>query len=161
MVVSKTKIPSSTSVSPLSLSSLSPPRLGPASRSGRRIGESSPVVSSSTFYPPPPSSDRSLTHRHPSLLDLPNTSAQVSSYVPDLASPLHLSNSVPQIATAFIHLLSPGFEALGSPCLGGEWTQYVNLFPSIFWTGSPHLHRPPTALALCNFNGRRLLPLLC
>ncbi|KAG8797150.1 high-affinity Zn(2+) transporter zrt1, partial [Serendipita sp. 399] len=28
------------------------------------------------------------------------------------------------IATAFIHLLTPGFEALGSPCLTGVWTVY-------------------------------------
>ncbi|KAG8783394.1 high-affinity Zn(2+) transporter zrt1 [Serendipita sp. 411] len=28
------------------------------------------------------------------------------------------------IATAFIHLLTPGFEALGSPCLTGAWTVY-------------------------------------
>ncbi|CAG7851847.1 SubName: Full=Uncharacterized protein {ECO:0000313/EMBL:CCA68094.1} [Serendipita indica DSM 11827] len=28
------------------------------------------------------------------------------------------------IATAFIHLLTPGFEALGSPCLHGIWTVY-------------------------------------
>lgn len=29
------------------------------------------------------------------------------------------------IATAFIHLLAPAFEALGSPCLSGAWTDYV------------------------------------
>lgn len=29
------------------------------------------------------------------------------------------------IATAFIHLLSPALEELGSPCLGAEWQVYV------------------------------------
>jgi hypothetical protein len=28
------------------------------------------------------------------------------------------------IATAFIHLLAPAFEALGSECLSGAWTDY-------------------------------------
>ncbi|ORX34477.1 Zinc/iron permease [Kockovaella imperatae] len=28
------------------------------------------------------------------------------------------------IATAFIHLLAPAFEELGSPCLSGTWTEY-------------------------------------
>ena len=31
------------------------------------------------------------------------------------------------IATAFIHLLDPAIEALGSPCLTGAWTEYVCL----------------------------------
>ncbi|KAF8159626.1 ZIP-like iron-zinc transporter [Crassisporium funariophilum] len=35
------------------------------------------------------------------------------------------------IATAFVHLLAPGLEALGSPCLAGGWSEY------------------PYALALC------------
>ena len=29
------------------------------------------------------------------------------------------------IATAFIHLLSPAFEELGSECLVGTWAEYV------------------------------------
>ena len=29
------------------------------------------------------------------------------------------------IATAFIHLLSPALDELGSSCLTGTWTEYV------------------------------------
>lgn len=29
------------------------------------------------------------------------------------------------IATAFIHLLSPALDELGSPCLSAEWQVYV------------------------------------
>lgn len=32
------------------------------------------------------------------------------------------------ISTAFIHLLTPGFEALGSECLAEIWHDYVRLF---------------------------------
>ena len=31
------------------------------------------------------------------------------------------------IATAFIHLLAPAFDELGSPCLAGVWTEYVSI----------------------------------
>jgi zinc transporter 1/2/3 len=64
-----------------------------------------------------------------------------------------------QIATAFIHLLSPGFEALGSPCLSGEWTVYVIFILSIFWTSAYTVTF--TALAIGHLDGRRLLPFLC
>lgn len=41
--------------------------------------------------------------------------------------PLTLVYPLPlQIATAFIHLLAPAFEELGSECLTGAWGDYVS-----------------------------------
>lgn len=37
-----------------------------------------------------------------------------------------MSEFLLQIATAFIHLLSPAITELGSPCLGAEWQIYVS-----------------------------------
>jgi zinc transporter 1/2/3 len=37
---------------------------------------------------------------------------------------------VEQIATAFVHLLSPAFSELGSPCLNATWQGYP--FPAAF-----------------------------
>lgn len=113
---------------------------------------------------PPPSFDPSLTRHLPVALslDLRNILAQVSSYVADPAfSLIQPLNSVLQIATAFIHLLSPGFEALGSPCLSGAWSDYVKKF-CLYSAPVLTLALPIfVALALRHFNGRRLLPLLC
>ena len=53
-----------------------------------------------------------------------------------------------QIATAFIHLLSPALDELGSPCLAPEWQNYVGIsYRTILfgWLISP---RQPYALAL-------------
>jgi len=38
----------------------------------------------------------------------------------------NLSERVLKIATAFIHLLSPGLDALTRPCLSDAWRAYVN-----------------------------------
>jgi solute carrier family 39 (zinc transporter), member 1/2/3 len=38
---------------------------------------------------------------------------------------LHLT--IYQIATAFIHLLNPAIEELGSPCLSPAWQEYVSI----------------------------------
>lgn len=32
-----------------------------------------------------------------------------------------------QIGTAFIHLLSPALDELGSPCLAEGWSEYVSV----------------------------------
>ena len=45
-----------------------------------------------------------------------------------------------QIATAFIHLLDPAIEELGSPCLAPGWGEYVR-FLSIYTVGSLPLLR--------------------
>ncbi|KAK0501472.1 hypothetical protein EDD18DRAFT_737808 [Armillaria luteobubalina] len=57
---------------------------------------------------------------------------------------------VPQIATAFIHLLSPALDALSSDCLADGWRVYVSLL--IFSSSPPRpdiTPHQPYALALC------------
>ncbi|KAF7334697.1 ZIP-like iron-zinc transporter [Mycena venus] len=44
------------------------------------------------------------------------------------------------IATAFIHLLSPGLDELSSPCLSPAWSEYVH--PHGHYTGSHAAHGP-------------------
>src|SRR5258706_5048842 len=117
----KPKTVSSISASHRSLLSLSPLRLGPASRSGPRIGRSFPRVSSSTSNPAPApapvpapvhapipatlfSSESDMTHLSHLSLGLPNILAQVSSYVTCLAL---LTPESAQLRPSDCHRLHP------------------------------------------------------
>jgi hypothetical protein len=53
-----------------------------------------------------------------------------------------------QIATAFIHLLSPALDELGSPCLAPAWQNYVSIPYQTILFGSLISPRQPYALAL-------------
>lgn len=68
---------------------------------------------------------------------------------------LPASKLLPQIATAFIHLLSPAISELTAPCLGPAWQVYVCfLFSSL---PMPTVETNPinTAVSLGYFNGQR------